>query len=148
MTDLSALGYLGLFIGSFAAATILPFSSEVLLIGMLAGGYDLMPCLIVATTGNWLGGLTGYGIGYLGKIEWIEKWFRVSHQKLMSFRHRVERYGSWIAFLAWLPFIGDPLTIALGFFKVRFITVCVFMLLGKLFRYILWGCLFYYGFLN
>lgn len=147
MTDLASFGYLGLFIGSFAAATILPFSSEVLLIILLASGYELVPCLIIATTGNWLGGLTGYGIGYLGKLEWIEKWFRVSHAKLVSFQQRIESYGSWIAFLSWLPVIGDPLTIALGFFRVHFLKVCLFMLVGKLVRYIAWGMLFYYGYL-
>ncbi len=31
-------GYLGLFIGSFLASTIIPFSSEFLLVGMLLAG--------------------------------------------------------------------------------------------------------------
>lgn len=148
MQHLSELGYWGLFIGSFLAATILPFSSEVLLLVMLAYGYDLVVCLAVATTGNWLGGLTGYGLGYLGKLEWIERWFRISHAKLESFRHRIEKYGSFIAFMSWLPFIGDPLTVALGFFKVPFARAAVFMLIGKLARYIAWGMLFHYGWMK
>jgi membrane protein YqaA with SNARE-associated domain len=142
--DLADLGYAGLFIGSFAAATILPFSSELLLLALLSSGYGLVPCLLIATAGNWLGGLTGYGLGYLGRIEWIEKWFRISHQKLLGFRQRAEKYGSWLAFFSWLPFIGDPLTIALGLFRVDLVKVCLFMLIGKLFRYSVWGGIFYY----
>jgi membrane protein YqaA with SNARE-associated domain len=148
MEQLSELGYLGLFIGSFLAATILPFSSEVLLLVLLAYGYDLVTCLTVATLGNWLGGLTGYGLGYLGKLQWIERWFRISHQKLMSFQSRIEKHGSLIAFFSWLPFIGDPLTVALGFFKVSFVRCAIFIFIGKLVRYIAWGLLFHYGFLR
>jgi len=148
MEQLSELGYWGLFIGSFLAATVVPLGSEVLLLAMLAYGYDLVPCLVVATIGNWLGGLTGYGLGYLGKLQWIEKWFRISHQKLMSFQHRIEKHGSLIAFFSWLPFIGDPLTVALGFFRVSFIKCVIFILIGKLVRYIAWGLLFKYGFLE
>jgi membrane protein YqaA with SNARE-associated domain len=142
------LSYWGLFIGSFLAATILPFSSEVLLLAMLAYGYDLTICLAVATAGNWLGGLSGYGLGYLGKLKWIEKLFRIPHAKLLSFQGRIEKYGSFIAFMSWVPVIGDPLTVALGFFRVSFTKTAVFMLIGKLVRYIAWGLLFRYGLLR
>jgi membrane protein YqaA with SNARE-associated domain len=145
MTSLADLGYWGLFIGSFIAATVLPFSSEVLLLVLLAYGYDLTTCLAVATLGNWLGGMTGYGLGYLGKTDWIERWFRISHEKVMKLQQRVERYGSAIAFFSWLPFIGDPLTVALGFFRVSLTKTALFMFIGKLFRYVLWGLLFKYG---
>lgn len=148
MTSLSDLGYLGLFIGSFLAATVVPFSSEVILLALLSMGYELVPCIAIATAGNWLGGMTGYGLGYLGKTSWIEKWFRISHEKMMRFEGRIRKYGAAIAFLSWIPFIGDPLTVALGFFKAGFWKVTLFMLIGKLFRYVLWGLLFYYGFLK
>lgn len=147
MEQLSEFGYWGLFIGSFLAATILPLSSELLLLALLAYGYDLAACLAVATIGNWLGGLTGYWLGHLGKLEWIERWLGISHQKLMSFQHRIEKYGSIIAFFSWLPFIGDPLTVALGFFRVSLWKCTVFILIGKLARYIVWGMLFKYGWL-
>ena len=67
------LGYLGLFIGSFLAATILPFSADVLLVGMLIGGGNGWLVVAIATAGNFLGGLTSYGVGRLGKWEWIER---------------------------------------------------------------------------
>ena len=61
------LGYVGLFAGSFIAATVVPFSSDVLLLGMLAAGGNVWLCVLVATLGNWLGGLTSYWIGWIGR---------------------------------------------------------------------------------
>ena len=58
-------GYIGLFIGSFVAATIVPFSSDVLLVGILAAGGNVWLSVLVATVGNWAGGLTSYWIGWL-----------------------------------------------------------------------------------
>ena len=75
---LEELGYLGLFIAGFLAATILPFSSESLLAVALLNGFDPIICLIIITSGNWLGSITTYGIGYLGNVDWIEKYFKIN----------------------------------------------------------------------
>ncbi len=48
-------GFLGLFIGTFLSATILPFPSDVIVIGIYEAGYSITPCLVVATVGNLLG---------------------------------------------------------------------------------------------
>ena len=77
MEFLLEYGYIGLFIGAFLAATILPMSSDVLLVGLLAVGADPYISVAVATAGNWLGGLTSYWLGRAGKWEWIEKYFKV-----------------------------------------------------------------------
>ena len=69
MESLLEYGYIGLFVGSFLAATIFPFSSDVLLVGMLLAGGDPYITVVVATMGNWIGGLTSYWIGWLGKLE-------------------------------------------------------------------------------
>ena len=73
MDSLIDLGYWGLFIGSFLASTLIPMSADVLLVGILALGGNVWACLVIATTGNWLGGLTSYWIGWLGRWEWIER---------------------------------------------------------------------------
>ena len=52
MEFLIAYGYIGVFIASFLAATILPFSSEVVLTGVLLAGSAYWPCMIAATLGN------------------------------------------------------------------------------------------------
>src|SRR5574344_3093849 len=120
MGSLTGLGYLGLFIGSFLAATVVPFSSDFLIIGILLGGGNPWVSFICATLGNWLGGLTSYWLGWLGKWEWIERYMRVKHETLERHKHKVERFGSWLALLTWLPFIGDVFALALGFYRVSF----------------------------
>ena len=127
--------YFILFLQSFLAATIIPFSSEVVLSGMILNGYDATYCLIFATTGNWLGGMSSYLLGYLGKIEWIEKYLRVKHNKLLKWKTSISKYGSYFALLCWLPIIGDVIAIALGLFKVKVFPVSIYMLIGKFLRY-------------
>ena len=80
--NLENLGLLGLFIGTFLAATILPFSADALYIAVLAAVGDARSCLIVGTLGNWLGSVFTYWIGWIGKWEWIEKWFKVKPEKM------------------------------------------------------------------
>lgn len=98
MEAFAALGYIGLFFGTFIAATLVPFSSDVLLLGVLAAGCDTWTSVAVATAGNWCGGLTTYGMGRLGKWEWIERRLKVSRKKLEHQKDVIYRYGSSIAF--------------------------------------------------
>ncbi len=129
-------GYWGLFLASFLAATVLPFSSEAILSAMLVGDYDPVLCLTLASIGNWLGGMTSFFLGYLGKWQWIEKYLRVKRERVEKFKSRVDRYGAYLAFLCWLPIIGDPLAIGLGLFRANPFKVAVFMFLGKFLRYL------------
>ena len=66
MEFLAEWGYIGLFLASFLAATIIPLSSEIVLSILIANNYDLSLSLFVASLGNWFGGLSSYGIGRLG----------------------------------------------------------------------------------
>ena len=68
------LGYLGLFLVCFLAATVIPIASEAVLLGMLALGYHPMGCLVVATVGNSLGSYLNFGISYIGKPEWLKSY--------------------------------------------------------------------------
>lgn len=140
---LQSWGYIGLFLGAFMAATIIPFSSDILLIGILLAGGDPWLSFLSATAGNWLGGLTSYGLGRIGKWEWIEKWFHVSEEKLLKQKSKIDKYGSWIALVTWLPFVGDVFAIGLGFYKLKFFKCAVFMLIGKGARFAAWIALFY-----
>ena len=138
MTDLIGLGYLGLFIASFLAATVVPFSSEVVFSAMVFGGLDAWKCVFVATLGNWLGGMTCYYMGRLGKIEWIEKYLRIKKEKMEKFMGKLHRYGDWFAFFSFLPGLGDVIAVASGYFRCRWWIVALSMLLGKFVRYIVW----------
>jgi membrane protein YqaA with SNARE-associated domain len=126
-------GLTGLLISSFLAATVLPFSSEALFVTLLGLGFDPMSCLVVATTGNTTGGFTNLLLGRFSR-RFYEKRGRTPKGDAL-----IRRYGAWIAWISWVPFIGDPLLIAAGFYKTPFLATSVFMFLGKLLRYtVLW----------
>ena len=134
------LGLWGLFLASFLAATILPFSSEAVLAAFTLGPWSLMTLWLVASLGNWLGGMSSYGIGRLGNLERIAKWLRTDPAKAVKWQARTERYGAWAALLCWLPIIGDPIAIAMGLGRSRILPTALLMFLGKGARYaaLLW----------
>ena len=136
------LGLVGLFIGSFLAATVVPFSVEILQVGALLAGCDPIAVFCVATLGNSLGSMVSYGMGYLGKWEWIEKWFHVSREKLEKQKSRIEKYGPYLAMLCWLPFIGDVFAIGLGFYRLNFPKTMFFIFTGKALRFGVWTFLY------
>jgi len=145
MEFLQDWGYIGLFLGSFMAASIIPFSSDILLVAMLAVGGNPVVCLLTATTGNWLGRLLLYFAGYAGKWEWIEKWFKVTQDKLKQQQAHIARFGSYLAFFSWLPVAGKVFAIALGFYKINPVKCAIFMLIGKFLRFLFWTLLFLYS---
>ena len=138
-------GYLGLFIASFLGATIIPFSSELVFSLLIIKGYDFNLSLLVATTGNWLGGLSSYFLGRLGKWSTLEKYFRLKKEKIVKFKTNIDKWGSLLAFFCWLPVVGDPIAVGLGFFRTNYILVAIWMFIGKLIRYIVWAFITYWG---
>jgi membrane protein YqaA with SNARE-associated domain len=138
-------GYIGLFIASFLSATIIPFSSELVFSLLIIKGYDFNLSLLVATTGNWLGGLSSYFLGRLGKWSTLEKYFRLKKEKIVKFKTNIDKWGSLLAFFCWLPIIGDPIAVGLGFFRTNFLLVALWMFIGKLIRYIVWAFVTYWG---
>ena len=93
MESLENLGLFGLFLGNLLAATVVPFSSDAVYIGFLELTKRPLACFLVATAGNWLGGLITFGMGWIGKLEWIEKWFKVKHETLEKQKARVQNTG-------------------------------------------------------
>ena len=127
-------GYIGLFIASFLGATIIPFSSELVFSLLIIKGYDFNLSLLVATTGNWL-----------GKWSTLEKYFRLKKEKIVKFKTNIDKWGSLLAFFCWLPIVGDPIAVGLGFFRTNYILVAIWMFIGKLIRYIMWAFITYWG---
>lgn len=135
-------GYVGLFIGSFIAGSVVPLSSEALLVACV-GPLHLNPvsCLLWALAGNVSGGMTCYWLGSLGKDEWIERYAGVSREK----RERAERFvrgrGAWMAFFGFIPVLGSAIVVVLGLMRANKWIVLVAMAIGKLLRYwvVIWG---------
>ncbi|MDR1525165.1 MAG: VTT domain-containing protein [Tannerella sp.] len=143
MEVLIEYSYAGVFIAAFLAATVLPFSSEVVLTGVLVGGASYWPCLVAATVGNFLGGMTCYWLGMLGKTEWIKKYLRLDINKLERVRIRIKDKGAWVGFFVFLPGIGDFIAVALGFMRADVRIVAISMFAGKALRYWVWMELVY-----
>lgn len=142
MVGLESLGLWGLFLGAFLAATIVPFSSDALYLAVLIATKDPLGCFLYGTIGNWLGGITTYWVGWLGRWEWLERWFKVKHETLAKQKIKIDKYGVWMALLSWVPVIGDIIVIALGFYKSRPLWTIILLLVGKAGRFLLWN-LFY-----
>lgn len=129
----------GLFLASFLAATVVPFSSEALLSVLIATGTDVTTAILVATAGNWLGGLSSFAIGYLGKWEWIEKYLRVKRETIEKWHDRLYKRGAVFAFFSWLPAVGDVFSVGLGLLRANIILTALSMLAGRFIRYLIWG---------
>lgn len=128
-------GYAGMFISAFLAGTILPFSSEAVLLACVGLGLDPVWSTISTTAGNALGGITCYWIGHLGKIEWIEKYLRVDKKQMDRADRFIRGRGSWMALFSFLPVIGDAILIVLGWMRANVWIVALSMTIGKLARY-------------
>tara|TARA_R110002050_G_scaffold221792_2_gene357670 strand:- start:41869 stop:42312 length:444 start_codon:yes stop_codon:yes gene_type:complete len=143
--DWIELGYWGMFLSSILAATLLPFGSEAVFLGLLYAKFELIPLVLVASAGNTIGGMITFYIGWLGKWEWLEKWFKIPHEKLTSLMHSAQKYGWLFAFFTWLPGIGDPMAAAIGFVKINPYVAFIWMLFGKTLRFATIGLFWYYG---
>lgn len=139
MGDLANWGLIGLFIGCFLAATVVPFSSDAIFVAAIAVAEHPVECLIVASLGNWLGGVVSYWIGRLCKWEWIEKLFKVKRETLDKQHKYVDKFGVWLALISWVPVVGDVFVIALGFYKSRPVWTMLFLLIGKTGRFVVWA---------
>lgn len=131
-------GYWGLFLATFLAGSILPFSSELVLSGLLAVGADPNWCLIAATGGNFLGGMSCFGIGYLGKTEWMVRYLKIRPERIDRMKAFLQGKGALMAFFSFVPLVGDIIAVSLGFMRANIALTAFAMLVGKGLRYYLW----------
>lgn len=128
--------YITLFFSGFLSATLLPGSSEIILIAMLSQGLaEPLLLVLAATFGNVLGSLVNWLLGkYLMRFMG-RRWFPVSPAQYDKAKKWFERYGIWSLLLAWLPVVGDPLTLIAGTLGVRLRTFLILVTIGKFARY-------------
>lgn len=128
--------YLLLFGAAFLAATILPFSSELILFALLREGRDPAALVAVATIGNTLGSVVNWYLGrYLLRFR-DRRWFYFSRDQIEKAQAWFQRYGFWSLLLAWLPIGGDALTLIAGIMKVRLWLFLLLVATGKGLRYV------------
>ena len=134
---LTGYGYTGMLLAAFLAGSIFPFSSEMVMAGLMATGLDPIKLAFYGTVGNVLGSALNYGVGRMGKVEWFEKYLHVKQKDL----DRAERFmagrGAWMGFFAFLPLLGSAITILLGLMRSNVVITFIAITLGKIFRYII-----------
>ena len=134
------LGYGGMGIASFIAGSVLPFSSETLLAGLLLAGLHPWPLFVSATIGNVLGSMFNYCVGRLGKIEWIEKYLHVRREKVEKTQRWLQGRGAWMGFFCFLPILGSALSVTLGYMRANPTLTFLSIALGKALRYGQYAC--------
>lgn len=129
-------GYGGIFLAALLAGSILPFSSELVLFTLVQMGVNPVGGVLVAAIGNTLGTMTCYYMGYLGKQDWIEKYFKVSYERIEKIRTFLQGKGALMAFFSFMPIFGEVIAIALGYMRANKLITFSAMFAGKLSRYI------------
>jgi membrane protein YqaA with SNARE-associated domain len=130
--------YLSLFAISFLAATILPFSSELSLAALIAtSDYDNLLLLTVASFGNILGSLVNWALGSYSRNLTTKKWFPFKETQIERSSKWFRKFGKWSLLFAWVPIVGDPLTLVAGILRVKFIDFIILVAIGKVSRYLI-----------
>ena len=134
---LTQYGYWGMLLAAFLAGSFFPFTSEAVMIGLMATGLDPWVLMVYGTIGNVLGSIVNYCVGRIGKMEWIEKYLHVSEESLAKAHRFLAGRGAWMGFFAFLPVLGSAITIALGLMRSNIVITFIAITLGKIFRYII-----------
>jgi membrane protein YqaA with SNARE-associated domain len=133
---LISYGYWGMLITAFVAGSFFPFSSEAVMMGLLAAGLDPWLLIIYGTIGNVAGGMFNYTVGRMGKLEWIEKYLHVSQESLDKATRFMGGRGAWMGFFAFVPILGSAITIVLGLMRANIPISVISITIGKFLRYV------------
>jgi membrane protein YqaA with SNARE-associated domain len=129
--------YVGLFAAAFLAATIIPAQSESVLVALLAQrSHSAWALVLVASVGNVLGSVVNWWLGRGLERFKGRRWFPVSEAALTKAQARYARYGRWSLLLSWVPIIGDPITVAAGVMRERFLIFVTLVGIAKTLRYV------------
>ena len=133
---LTGYGYLGMLLASFLAGSFFPFSSEAVMVALMATGLDPWQLAFYGTIGNVLGSLLNYCVGRMGKTEWFEKYLHVKPKDLDRAKRFMRGRGAWMGFFAFVPVLGSAITILLGLMRANIVITFIAITLGKVFRYL------------
>ena len=134
---LTAYGLWGMLIAAFLAGSFFPFSSEAVMLALLATGLDAWELIVWGTIGNVLGSAFNYAVGRMGRLDWVERYLHVSQQSLQRAERFMAGRGAMMGFFAFLPVLGSAITILLGLMRANIPLSFFSITLGKFLRYAL-----------
>ncbi len=129
--------YWGMLIAAFIAGSVFPFSSETVMLALWAAGLDPLKLTIYGSIGNVLGSMFNYGLGRMGKLDWLERWFHVKKESLDKAQRFMGGRGAWMGFFCFLPILGSAIAVILGFTRANIVISAISITLGKVLRYVL-----------
>ena len=129
-------GYWGMLLSAFLAGSFFPFSSEAVMLALLAADLNPISLIVYASIGNVVGGMFDYFVGRQGKLEWIEKYLHVKKKDLDKAERFMAGHGAWMGFFAFLPILGSAITIALGLMRANIPISIISISIGKILRYV------------
>lgn len=132
---LTGYGYWGMLLAAFLAGSVFPFSSEAVMLALMASGLDAWQLVVYGTIGNVLGSMFNYAVGRMGKVEWIEKYLKVKREKMERAKRFMAGRGAWMGFFAFLPILGSAITVTLGFMRANMAISLFSITIGKFLRY-------------
>lgn len=122
-------GLIGLFVSAFVSATVLPGGSEALLFALVKLHPDqVWLAYALASLGNVLGGMSTYVMARLLPERALHK---LSPRSVVW----LQRHGSPVLILSWLPLIGDALCLAAGWLRLSVGPSLLWLAVGKVARY-------------
>lgn len=129
--------YWGMLVAAFIAGSVFPFSSETLMLALWAAGLDPTKLIIFGSIGNVLGSMFNYGLGRMGRLDWLERWFHIKKESLGKARRFMGGRGAWMGFFCFLPILGSAISVILGFTRANMFISVLSITLGKVLRYVL-----------
>ncbi len=127
-----------LFLSSLLSATLLPGGSEALLLYQLQQGVNGWLLVAVAGSGNLIGSLITYAIGVGGNRllhHPLGRRIAPSPRQIARAERQFNRWGTPALLFAWLPLIGDPITLVAGLLRTPILHFTILVAIGKFGRY-------------
>lgn len=126
----------GMLVAAFLAGSFFPFSSEAVMLGLQAAGLDPWRLVVFGTSGNVAGSMFNYGVGHMGRLDWIERYLHVKKESLDKAERFMNGRGAWMGFFAFLPLLGSAITIMLGLMRANKFVSLLSITIGKFLRYL------------
>ena len=127
----------GMLVAAFLAGSFFPFSSEAVMLGLQAAGLDPWRLVVFGTIGNVAGSMFNYGVGRMGRLDWIERYLHVKKESLDKAERFMNGRGAWMGFFAFLPLLGSAITIMLGLMRANKFVSLLSITIGKFLRYLI-----------
>lgn len=127
--------YWGMFVASFIAGSIFPFSSEAVMTALLLNGAKPVPLFVSATVGNVAGSMFNYYIGRMGSESWRKRLMPKNPKKRERQERRLQKYGVWAGVLCFVPILGSALAVMMGYMRLNPWLSTFTIFLGKAVRY-------------